>query len=132
MRILKTLLASAFGIILFAGIGAMETLAQEKPRDEKPQRPIIVRYYYPDPFWSWNRWQYDPYFYDPYLRERRERYYLRDEVRDARSELNEHLEEYGSDGIITAEERRELDDDYSDLNEALSELEEFQNVYDES
>ncbi len=125
MKIPGTILFSTFAIMLLLTIGALGVSAQdgEKPR----QRPIVIYYY--DPFWSWDRWRYDPYAYDPYLRERRQIYYLREEIRDARSDLKEHMDEYNADGIITAKERRELNEDYADLNEALSELEEY---YDES
>jgi hypothetical protein len=128
MKISKAILISAFALIVFISIGAVRVSAQE--REKRGDRPIVIYYY--DPFWSWNRWQYDsydPYFYDPYLRERRQVYYLREEVRDARSDLKEHMDEYNSDGIITADERRELNEDYGDLNEALNDLEEY---YDES
>ena len=128
MKILKAILISAFAVIVFMSAGAVGVSAQQKKG--KVERPIVIYYY--DPFWSLNRWRYDsydPYFYDPYLRERRQVYYLREEVRDAREDLKEHMDEFNSDGIITAEERRELNDDYADLNEALSELEEY---YDES
>lgn len=104
MKSPNPVLISTFAIILLISAGAIGISAQEgeKPRD----RPIVIYYY--DPFWSWNRSQYDsynPYLYDPYLRERRQIHYLREEVRDARNELKEHLDEYNLDGTVTADER---------------------------
>lgn len=124
MKFSKTIPTSIFAMILLIGIGTITVSAQEQSKDKPSERPVVVYYYY-DPFMAWDRWWYDPYRNDPFLRERRELYYHREAVRDARSELNEHLREYKEDGVITAEERRELDDDYADLNEALGKLEEY-------
>lgn len=111
-------------MFLLIGAGAVAASAQDKEQ-EKPgnDRPVVVYYY--DPFMSWDRWWYDPYMDDPYLRERRSLYYRREAVRDARSELREHLMEYNEDGVITADEREELNDNRADLNEARADLREY-------
>jgi hypothetical protein len=63
---------------------------------------------------------------DPYYRERRRQASLRDEVRDAREDLDEHLSEFRRDGVITAKEQRKLDEDQAELDEALRKLEYFE------
>lgn len=126
MRFSRNILTFVFAIIILTAFSAINVPAQTSEDDQLPEkRPVVVYYYYHDPFWAWDRYWYDPYANDPYLRERRQMYYRREAVRDAREDLNEHREEYNSDGVITAEERRELNDDYADLDEALAKLEEY-------
>jgi hypothetical protein len=84
------------------------------------RNPFYPRFY--DPF-------YDPYFYDPYLRERRERYYREQSLRSKERELRKHREKYGRDGVITAKEQRELDDDIRDVQKARAKLAEHRRDY---
>jgi hypothetical protein len=84
------------------------------------RNPFYPRFY--DPF-------YDPYFYDPYLRERRERYYREQSLRGKERELRKHREKYGRDGVITAKEQRELDDDIRDVQKARAKLAEHRRDY---
>ncbi len=125
MKFLKYKLVPLFALIILTGTIAVDVSAQDVA-DEKPGKEdqVIVHYYY-DPFSEWDRWWYDPYENDPYLRERRAMFYRREAVRDARGVLNEHLMEYNEDGVITADERRELNDDRSELNEARADLREY-------
>ena len=92
------------------------------------RRPVIVRQYiYRDPFWRTR--YYDPYYYSPYLRYQEERYRLEQELAGNRRELNEHLRKYRADGVITAKEQRELDDDYKDVRESTLRLRGFARNY---
>jgi hypothetical protein len=59
------------------------------------------------------------------LIERRQKYYLEKELRGNKEELRKHLEKYNADGVITAKERKELDDDYRDVERAQRKLNEF-------
>ena len=99
------------------------------------QRPIVVRQYYvrQNPFWYRNYWAgryyYDPYFYDPYLSLRREQYYLERELSGNKEELSKHLQKYRADGVISAKEREELNDDYRDVEKAQRKLNEFRRRY---
>lgn len=127
-------------IVLMAGM-VISASAQRRVRSVQRvvHKPVIVRrvywrspFYrrYYDPFYS--RYYdpfYDPYFYDPYLRARRERAYLEDRVRGNERELRKHREKYGRDGVITAKERRELDDDIRDVQRSRARLREFNSVY---
>jgi hypothetical protein len=82
-------------------------------------RPVRVYYVQRDPFWSWN---YNPYYY-----ERQQRYYMENRLEGDRRELAEHLEKYNADGVLTAKERRELEDDYKDVNRARADLRRYRN-----
>lgn len=119
-----------FVAFLFIGAAAISTSAQRRGTVRVYRRPVVVRpYYYYSPFSYWNYWGNpyfgDPYFYDPYLNARRQRYYLQEELRGNKRELQKHLEKYKADGVITAKERRELDDDYRDVERATRKLREF-------
>ena len=116
-----------FAVVLFIGFAAADASAQRRGGGRYIQRPVIVRQYYVrryNPYWYWNSWG-NPYFYDPYLSERRQRYYLENELRGNREELRKHLEKYNADGVITARERAELNDDYRDVARAQRKLNEF-------
>jgi hypothetical protein len=120
-----------FAAVLFIGLTAVDASAQRRGGGRFIQRPVVVRQYYVrryNPFWHRNYW-YDSYFYDPYLSERRQRYYLESELNGNRRELRQHLEKYNADGVITAKERKELDDDYRDVARAQRKLNQFRRRY---
>lgn len=131
MNLKKKILTAAF-VMLFLGAGAVYEASAQR-RVVTVRRPVIVttygyynpyyrtRYYY-DPF-------YDPYYYSPYLRAQEQRYYLEQRLAGNRRELNEHLRKYRADGVITAKERRELDDDYKDVRESMLQLRRYSRNY---
>ena len=139
MKYSRNILTIAFAIVLFIGSSVISTPAQRATGGRIAQRPVVVqRYVRVRPYYYgynryWNPWYssfgfggyYDPYFYDPYLRERREKYYLEKELQGNRRELRKHLEKYNADGVITAKEQKELDDDYRDVAKAERKLKEF-------
>jgi hypothetical protein len=97
------------------------------------RRPVIVRQYvYRDPFWRaryYDPYYYDPYYYSPYLSYQDQKYRAEQEVAGNRRELNEHLRKYRADGVITAKEQRELNDDYKDVRESTLRLRNFSRYY---
>jgi hypothetical protein len=119
-----------FAMVLLIGLAAVSASAQRRGGGRIIKRPVIVRHYYvrPNPFWYWNYWG-DPYFYDPYLNERRQRYYLERELSGNKEELRKHLEQYNADGVLTDKERRELEDDYRDVERATRNLNRFNRRY---
>jgi hypothetical protein len=134
MKHSKKFLTLIFAAVLFIGLAAADASAQRRGV-RVIQRPVIVRNYYyrPNPYWYRNSWRspyfYDPYFYDPYLNARRQRYYLENELRGNQEELRKHLLKYRADGVITAKEREELNDDYRDVARARRKLNEFSRRY---
>jgi hypothetical protein len=132
MKHSRKLLTLIFAIVLFAGLAVADASAQRRGGGRFVQRrPVVVRQYYVrryNPYWYWNSWD-NPYFYDPYLSERRQRYYLENELRGNREELRKHLEKYNADGVITAKERKELDDDYRDVARSQRKLSAFRRRY---
>jgi hypothetical protein len=142
MKYSHKLIALAFAAVLL--IGGMATSASAQRRGGRiVNRPRVVRTYIARPYvvrpyyYGYNRlWNYgyydpfyDPYFSDPYLNAQRQRYYLQQELRGNQRELGKHLEKYNADGVITAKERRELDDDYRDVAKAKRKLAEFERNY---
>lgn len=140
MKYSGNILTIAFAIVLFIGSSVVSTQAQRVTGGRVERRPVVVQryvrvrpYYYGYNRYSrfWNPWYdsfggyYDPYFYDPYLREQRQKYNLEKELQGNRRELRKHLEKYNADGVITAKERKELDDDYKDVAKAERKLREF-------
>ncbi|MDQ3800403.1 MAG: hypothetical protein M3384_13220 [Acidobacteriota bacterium] len=125
------ILTLIFAMVLFIGFAAIDASAQRRGSGRTIQRPVVVRNYYIrryNPYWYRNTlspYYYDPYFYDPYLSERRQRYALESELRGNREELRKHLEKYNADGVLTAKERAELDDDYRDVERARRRLNQF-------
>ena len=120
--------------IMFMLAGGLVYEAQAQRRTVFVRRPVIVRQYvYRDPFWRTRYLGYspfsDPYYYSPYQRRLEQRYYLERELAGNRRELAEHLRKYRADGVITAKERRELDDDYKDVRNSLSNLQRFRAYY---
>jgi hypothetical protein len=131
MKYTRKFLTLIFAMVLFIGATAVTASAQRRG-GRVIKRPVIVRHYYvrPNPFWYWNTWG-NPYYsyYDPYLSIRRQRDSLERELRGNREELRKHLAKYKADGVITAKEREELDDDYRDVARAQRELNEFNRRY---
>jgi len=131
MKYTKNILTIAFAMVLLIGSAVISTSAQQRGGGRRViVRPVVVRPYF-GYHRHWNSWYDpfygDPYFYDPYYREREQRYYLRNELNGNRRELKKHLEKYNADGVITAKEQRELDDDYRDVEKAQRKLNEFEN-----
>lgn len=137
MRLKSRFLSLMFALLfVIGGITAGQASAQTRSGGTSVQRPIVVRtvvyrrpYYnrfwrsrYYDPF-------YDPYYYSPYLRAKDQEYRLRQALAGNRRELAKHLEKYRADGVITAKERRELDDDYKDVAKAERKLRRFTSEY---
>jgi hypothetical protein len=136
MKHTSKFLTLIFAIVLLVGLSAVSASAQRRYRAgvRVVQRPVVVRQYYvrPNPYWYWNSWRrpyYDYYDYDPYLEARRQQYYLERELSGNREELRKHLAKYRADGVITAKEREELDDDYRDVARAQRKLNEFSRRY---
>ena len=119
---------------MLIGTAVISTQAQRRGGVRVYRRPVIVRPYY-SPFGYSNFWGSrfyggsfydDPFFYDPYLNAQRQRYYLREELRGNKRELQKHLKKYNADGVITLKERKELEDDYSDVSRAQRKLRDFE------
>lgn len=100
-------------------------------------RPVVVRRYYRNPYWGSRYWGYsryydpfyDPYYYSPYLRYQDQKVRLQNELAGNRRELAEHLRKYRADGVITAKEQRELDDDRKDVRNSELRLRQFNSNY---
>jgi hypothetical protein len=89
------------------------------------RRPYYNRYWgsrFYDPFYS-------SYYYSPYLRVKDQEYSLRSELAGNRRELQQHLEKYRADGVITAKEERELADDRKDVANSEYKLRRFLSQY---
>ena len=132
MKYRKKFLTLIFAMFLLIGLAAVDASAQQRRGGGRVvQRPIVIRQYYvrPNPFWYWDSWRRPYYYYDPYLEARRQQYYLRRELAGNKEELRKHLEKYNADGVITAKEQRELDDDYRDVERAERKLGEFNERY---
>lgn len=131
MNFTKKLLAFAFAAVFLTALATIDVSAQRRGNGRVIKRPVIVRQYYyvrPDPFWYWNYYG-DPFYYDPYYSLRQRQYSLERELRGNREELRKHLEKYKSDGVLTAKERKELEDDYRDVERAERALNEFNRRY---
>lgn len=136
MKYTRNLLTIAFAIVLLIGSTVVSTSAQTRRGTVRViRRPVVVRPYYGYSNWYWrNRYFYDPfysdfYFYDPYLNAQRQRYYLQQELSGNERELAKHLEKYRADGVITAKEQKELDDDYKDVAKSKRKLADFNRKY---
>lgn len=129
MKLSRKIFTLGFGMFLLAAGFVYEASAQR--RVVTIRRPVIVRQYvYRDPFWRTR--YYDPYhsyYYSPYLRYQDEKFRLEQELAGNRRELNEHLRKYRADGVITAKEQRELDDDYKDVRNSTLRLRSFARNY---
>lgn len=132
MKLGKKFLTIAFAVFMLTVGFVYETSAQSR-RVVAVRRPVIVRnFYYRDPFF-YSRYYYDP-FYDgfyqsPYQRYQEERFYLQSRVAGNRRELQKHLQKFRADGVITAKEQRELDDDYRDVAKSTQKLRDFSRNY---
>lgn len=133
MKYSKNILTIAFALILMIGSTATLAEAQRRGGTRVVVRPTIVRPYYGYGRY-WNRRWYNPYygdlyFYDPYLEAQRQRYYLQRELKGNQRELQQHLDKYRADGVITAKEQKELDDDYRDVERSERKLTDFDERY---
>ena len=129
MKYGKRILITFFAILLLGGALALDTPAQRRGV-VVVQRPVVVRQVIRRPYWGYRPyWRYsgfyDPYYYSPYLRYAEQKYYLERELRGNERELAKHQEKYRADGVITAKERRELEDDISDVRRARANLDRF-------
>src|SRR5690242_17191405 len=125
MRYGKKFLTIAFAMFLLTVGLVYEASAQTRIRVVR--RPVVVRnYVYRDPFWRTRYYGspfYNSYYYQsPYERYREQQYYLRNDLAGNERELAEHLRKYRRDGVITAKERRELDDDIRDVQRSRQRL----------
>ena len=133
MKFGKKFLTIAFAMFMLA-VGLTYEASAQTRRVVTVRRPVIVRnYVYRDPFWRTRYYGYspfyDPYYYSPYLQYQERRFYLQRELAGNRRELDEHLRKYRADGVITAKERRELDDDYKDVRNSTERLRKFTRNY---
>jgi hypothetical protein len=136
MRLRNKFLSLIFAMFVVIGGLAVSSASAQTRGSVTVQRPIVVRtvvyrrpYYnrywgsrFYDPF-------YDPYYSSPYLRYKDREYSLRSELAGNRRELQKHLEKYRADGVITAKEQRELNDDYKDVANSQRKLRSFANEY---
>ena len=133
MRYSKRFVVFILSLLFIAGTFVISASAQTRGKTSAgsgQKRPVIVRrVIYRDPFWRSRYWG-DPFwgygrYYSPHIRYREQQYYLESRVLGNRSELEKHKAKYSADGVITAKEQEELDDDYRDLQESIEELREF-------
>ena len=132
MKYVKRAIISALAVMMFGGAFALDTSAQSRGKSVSRggQRPVVVRRIYARPYWRyrspfWGYGSYDPYWHSPYLRYQDQKFRLERELRGNRRELAEHQEKYRADGVITAKEQRELDDDIKDVRNSKAKLERF-------
>jgi hypothetical protein len=132
MKYRRIILTTAFALMMLAGGLIGEASAQ---RVVYVRRPVIVRsYIYRDPFWRTRYYGYSPfydsyYYQSPYERYLERRYYLQQELAGNRRELAKHQRKYRADGVITAKEQRELDDDIRDVQRSAQKLRSFSRNY---
>jgi hypothetical protein len=125
MKHLKRSLTIVFAVLMLTGGLVLSAEAQTRRTIiRRPvYRPVIVRRVYYNPFY---RRYYDPFYYDfyrsPYERYLENRYYAERELAGNQRELAKHQAKYRADGIITAKERRELEDDIRDVQKARAKL----------
>lgn len=136
MRLRNKFLALIFSMFVLVGGLAVSSASAQTRGSATVQRPIVVRtVVYRRPYWNryWGSRFYDPFYdsyhYSPYLRVKDEEYRLRSELAGNRRELQKHLEKYRADGVITAKEQRELDDDYKDVRNSERKLRQFISQY---
>ena len=134
MRLRSKLLSLVFAMfVIVGGLAVSSASAQTRTAI---QRPIVVRtVVYRRPYYNryWGSRFYDPfyssYYYSPYLRVKDQEYSLRSELAGNRRELQQHLEKYRADGVITAKEERELADDRKDVANSEYKLRRFLSQY---
>ena len=130
MKFGRKFLTIAFAMFMLAVGLTYEASAQR--RVATVRRPVIVRsYVYRDPFWRTRYYDpfYSSYYRSPYLQYQEQRFYLQRELAGNRRELAEHLRKYRADGVITAKEQRELNDDYKDVRRSTERLRRFSRYY---
>ena len=137
MRLRSKFLSLIFAMfVVVGGLAVSSASAQTRNGGTTVQRPIVVRtVVYRRPYYNrfWRNRFYDPfydsYYSSPYLRVKDQEYSLRSELAGNRRELQKHLEKYRADGVITAKEQRELDDDYKDVANSERKLRAFTREY---
>jgi hypothetical protein len=129
----KKILTIFFAMFMLAVGFTYEASAQ---RRVVVRRPVIVRnYVYADPFWRARYYGYGSpyynsfYYQSPYERYREQQYYLERDLAGNQRELAEHQRKYRADGVITAKERRELEDDIKDVRNSRARLRSFGRYY---
>ena len=133
MKYARKALITAFAVLMFGGALALDASAQTRNNRVVIRRPVVVRPIVTRPYWGYRRWSpywgyggyYDPYWSSPYLRYQEEKYRLESELRGNQRELEKHQFKYRADGVITAKERRELEDDVKDVRESRARLNRF-------
>ena len=134
MGLRSKLLSLVFAMfVIVGGLAVSSASAQTRTT---VQRPIVVRtVVYRRPYYNryWGSRFYDPfydsYYYSPYLRIKDQEYSLRSELAGNRRELQQHLEKYRADGVLTAKEQRELADDRKDVANSEYKLRRFLSQY---
>ena len=136
MRLRNKFLSLVFAMFVVIGGLAVSSASAQTSGSVTVQRPIVVRtVVYRRPYFNryWGSRFYDPfydsYYYSPYLRYKDQEYSLRSELAGNRRELQKHLEKYRADGVITAKEQRELDDDRKDVANSERKLRQFTGRY---
>jgi hypothetical protein len=129
MKFRNLLLTLVFALFLSAGAFVSSAEAQR----HRTVRPVVIyRPIYSRPYWGYRRY-YDPFyssFYQsPYERYQEERYYAQNELAGNQRELAKHREKYSRDGVISAKERRELEDDVRDVQKARQRLANLNRYY---
>ncbi len=136
MKYANQAILSLFAILIFGGVLALDVSAQSRGNGSEVKRQPVVRrvihphwgwdYYhgFRGPYWRYSRF-YDPFYDSPYMRYQEQRFYLERDLRGNERELAEHQEKYNRDGIITAKEQRELDDDIKDVRNSRADLARF-------
>jgi hypothetical protein len=128
MRYKNLFLTLVFALFLVGGAFITSASAQTR-------RVIVYRPVYTHPYWGWgfHRGFYDPFWADmyktPYERYQEERWYAQRELAGNQRELAKHREKYARDGVITAKERRELEDDVRDVAKARARLNQLNRNY---
>ena len=134
MKYAKSAILSVFAILMFGGALALDASAQTRGNAVVVRRPVVVRRVVTRPYWGWGLYRgyrnpywgysgfYDPYYDSPYLRYQEQKFYLERELAGNQRELAKHQEKYRRDGVITAKEQRELEDDVKDVRNARAKL----------
>ena len=128
----KRFLTIFFAMFMLAGGFTYEASAQ---RRVIIRRPVVVRsYVYRDPFWrsryyGYGSPYYDSFYLSPYQRYQEERYYAERELAGNQRELAAHQRKYRADGVITAKEARELEDDIKDVRKSQARLRSYGRYY---
>lgn len=136
MKLRSKFLSLIFAMFVVVGGLAVSSASAQTKGGTTVQKPIVVRtVVYRRPYYNrfWRSRFYDPfydsYYRSPYLRVKDQEYRLRSELAGNRRELAKHLEKYRADGVITAKEQRELDDDYKDVANSERKLRRFNAEY---